>query len=61
MTDYETIARQKLSLAVDNTEHRQSPLPQPWYDRPLFMVALVVAALIGAWMYAVLMFSLERL
>jgi hypothetical protein len=61
MTDYETIARQKLSLAVDNTHHRQIPLPQPWYERPLYMLALVAAVLMATWFYAAVMFSLERL
>lgn len=50
-----------MRLAVDNTDHRHIPLPQPWYERPLFMVALIVAAFSGAWAYAILMFSLERL
>jgi hypothetical protein len=61
MTDYETIARQKLSLAVDNTQRRQIPLPQPWYERPLFMAALVVAVLVAVYLYAAVMFSLERM
>ena len=59
MTSYEDIARQKLTLAVDNTKRRQMPLPTPWYERWFFMVALAAAALFGAWIYAAAMFSLS--
>jgi len=57
MTDYEGIAR--LKLAVDNTQHRQIPWPTPWYERWFVLIALAGAALFGAYVAALLMFSLS--
>jgi len=57
MTTEEDIARVRLSLAVDNTEHRQLPFPTPWYERGLYLAALVVAVVAGMYIYAVLMLS----
>jgi hypothetical protein len=48
-------------LIVDNTDHRQIPYPQPWYERWMFLLAAAGAALFGAYVAAVLLFSLERL
>lgn len=58
MTEFEDVARQRLTLAVDNTQHREMPLPTPWYERWGFLIALGLAALFGAYAYALAMFSL---
>ena len=59
MTTFEDVARQKLTLAVDNTEHRQMPLPVPWYERWFYLGALAMAALFGAYCMALILFSVE--
>ena len=48
----EGIARRKLSLAVDNTVTRQMPLPTPWFERWVFLAALVVASIFGSFLAA---------
>jgi hypothetical protein len=45
---------------VDNSQHRQLPPPTPWYERWGFLIALALASLFGAYVCAVVMFSLER-
>jgi hypothetical protein len=49
-----------IKLAVDNTQHRQLPLPEPWYERWFFLVGLAFAAFIGAWLVSVALLGLER-
>lgn len=62
MTTFEDIARQKLSL--DAREHDllvgSCPRRLPWYERALFLAACTAAALVAAYVFAVLMLSLER-
>lgn len=57
MTDFETIARQRLVLAVDNTHRRQTPYPTPWYERYTFLAALLVA--VAAWPVIVILLGWE--
>ena len=55
MTDYETIARQRLSF--DQAE--ETPRT-PWYERVSYMVFLCFVALASAYAFALLMFSLSK-
>lgn len=62
MTEFEDIARQKLFLAVDNTQHRQIPYSEAWVDRWLYIAGLfagVALIYFVVWPTACVLFSLE--
>lgn len=61
MTDYETIARQKLSLAVDNTQHRQIPYRDAWIERMGYLWGLIAGVVLiysVVWPTVCVLFSL---
>lgn len=61
MTTFEDIARQKLSLVVDNTQHRQIPYRDTFVERMSFLWGLIAGVVLMytvGWPAVCVLFSL---